>query len=172
LVVSSISFGQECRLLDSPGLRSVYILQRLTPGLMASRFKVALGEGVTFTFVSETIHMPAFSGSTQTGISLCYGECIAATRLLATISYMAYGTSLPCGQIHIVPHPRAQTADAIMCDGTPISLVINDLYVTRVVGDCGCPGVHILPGTPLGFDCAPLALQSRTWGAVKALYAN
>jgi len=172
IVVSALSFGQSCTVLDSPGLHSIYILHRNTPGAIGSRFKVSTGNGVTWTYVSETVNAPMFVGNTQRGIALCYGDCIAETTLLATISYMGYGTGLSCGQINIVPHPQAQTVEAAMCDGTPVSLVVNDLYVVRVLGDCGCPSGHVFVGSPQVFNCQPVAAAQTTWGAIKALYRN
>jgi hypothetical protein len=125
------------------------------------------------TYVSETINMPMYSGSTQTGITLCYGECLFGEFMIASVTYMAYGTGSNCGLLQIVPHPSAQTVDGTRCAGDPETLEVQDLYVgPGPIGNCGCATAHVFPGTPSAQSCLPVAVQSSTWGAIKALYRN
>ncbi len=157
---------------NSVGMRTVHVIHLPNPGTVASRFKLVSDPGVTLTYVSETNHVGVTLGNTQDGITVCYGSCLAGADLLVSVSYMAFGTSENCSQIRIVPHPSAETVDAIRCDNTPIGSYISDLYVTAVFGDCGCPPIHSFPGSPESFSCESTPARSTTWGAIKALYAN
>jgi len=172
LLLSAFPFTPFCKLQDSPGIVTVYIFHGLTPGALGSRFKLASSSGVTMTYVSETINMPAYAGTTQTGISICYGGCTMGQFIIASVSYLAYGTGSPCGSLQIVPHPAAQTVDGISCTGSPELLEVQDMYVGPGMASCGCPSAHVFPGTPSTQSCGPVATSSSTWGAIKALYRN
>jgi hypothetical protein len=162
-----------CYMLDqTAGMRTIYVYHRLNPGAVASRFKVVTDPGVTMTYVSETFHTASAVGNTRDGITLCYGVCRQGEILLVSMSYMAFATSAPCGQIRIVPHPDSETVEAIRCDSVPVGTYIQDLYVVGPGGVCGCPSGHAFQGTPQTFGCAQVPVQPTTWGAIKALYVN
>ena len=161
-----------CNLIDqAPGLRTVYVIQTLNSGSIASRFRVVTGPGSTLTYVSETAHFGAV-GNTQSGISMCYGDCTAEDLLLVTISYMAYGTSLPCGQQQIIAHPAAQTVEIMNCGSVPERASVQPMFVEGPGGICGCPSPHLVTGTPQTFGCQPVPVSTSTWGAIKGLYAR
>jgi hypothetical protein len=162
-----------CHMPDqSVGVRTVHVYHRLNPGSIASRFRLVVDPAVTMTYMSETVQTPSFAGNTRDGITLCYGSCRLGDVLLVSIEYMALGTSAPCGQIRIVPHPDAETVEAIRCDDGPVATYVQDLYVVGPGGLCGCPSGHAFAGTPQAFTCGPLPVRSKTWGAIKALYLN
>lgn len=162
---------EECTLLDSgPGVRTISVVHAFNAGATASRFRIVPGPGVTMTYLSEVHPFSMTAGNTQSGISVCYGQCAAGDLLLATIDYMAYGTSASCSQILVVPHAAAQTVEAILCDGTPVRTFVQDMFIQRVVGDCGCPEARGIQGTPQVFTCSPVAVETATWGAIKAFY--
>src|SRR5262245_59403049 len=70
LYISALPFVQYCKLQDSPGMATVYVFHAFTPGALSSRFRVSSSPGVTMTYVSEAVTMPAYSGTTQTGITI------------------------------------------------------------------------------------------------------
>jgi hypothetical protein len=124
---------------------------------------------VTWSYLSETPSFSTFLGNTQTGITICYDQCLVGSAALVAINYMTYGTSTICtGGVFIVPHPDAETVEVINCDGSPSPAFTRSL----TVGWCSCPSSHIYPGTAQAFDCTPLAVNAATWGAVKALYRD
>lgn len=170
--VSSISLGYECEVLDlAPQVRTFYVLHTLNIGTTASRFKLAAGPGMTMTWMSETHALASTIGDTQNGISVCYGSCTVGDVLIASVTYLAYGTSASCSEIRVLPHPNATTIEAIRCDGVPIRVFGRNLQVSTS-GICGCGSAVSFSGTPSNFACEPVAVQASTWGAIKALYAK
>jgi hypothetical protein len=162
-----------CTLLDnSPGMRTLQVSHLPNPGTISSRFRIVADPGVTMTYVSETIHVASWLGNTKDGIALCYGSCLGGDNLLVTVNYMSFGTSDNCSHIRIVPHPDAETVDAVRCDAVPVGSFVQDLYVQAVPGDCGCPLLHTFEGRPSALGCTPTPVQTTTWGGIKALYMN
>lgn len=171
ITLSSESNVHVCTIRDwAPGVRTVYVLHRFNVGATASRFRVQTGPGATLTYVSEQHHFASTFGNTQDGISICYGACSVGDLLLATITYLGYGTSSNCSEIRVVPHPLAQTVEAIACEGNPVRASIRDLAIYPVNGGCGCPPAESYPGSPQVFSCVPVPVASSTWGAIKAMY--
>jgi hypothetical protein len=157
---------------DGPGVKTLYVLHDFNPGATASRFKIQTGPGATWTYLSEVHHFATTQGNTQDGISICYGRCVGSgdQPLLVTINYMSYGTSSGCSRILVVPHPSAQTVEAIRCDMVPVQTFVGDLVI-ETGGGCGCgKDPHTFPGTPQSFDCDPVPVATSTWGGIKALY--
>jgi hypothetical protein len=136
---------------------------------IASRFRIEAGPGMTMTYVSEVHSFPMTVGNSQDGMSVCYGTCQGTDFLIATLTYMSYGTADGCSKLRVVPHPLAETVEAVECDGTLVRSHTLDMYVVTGTG-CGCPEFYVFPGAPRSFGCEPLAVQSATWGAIKALY--
>jgi len=158
-----------CEIADLPGEKTVYVVHRFNPGMNAARFKIESGPGVTMTYVSETHYFASTLGNTQDGISVCYDTCTLGNQLIASITYMAYGTSSQCSRIRIVPHPSAQTVEAIKCNGVATRTYVEDLVV-RLTGACGCGDTYGFAGAAQVFGCLPVAVENMTWGAIKALY--
>jgi len=156
---------------EGPKIGTVYVRLLFNIGATGARFRVAPSAGVTLSYLSETHPFAATLGNTQTGISICLGECVVGNAILATISYMSFGTGPNCGLLSLVPHPDAETVEVLDCDGLPQSAWLIDISVP-ISTPCGCPAPHILPGAPKTFNCAPLAVEASTWGAIKALYRD
>jgi len=162
--------GYECFVLDTqPKVQTLAVLHN-SWGTVASRFKIEAGPGVTMTYLSETHNFAMTSGNTQSGISICYNECLLGDVIVASMSYMGYGTSENCGQLNVVPYPGSQTVEAVRCDGLAVQALAWDLYVFNSFSGCGCPEAHSFEGVPQQFGCSPLLVRNSTWGAIKALY--
>jgi hypothetical protein len=172
--VSTEQYGYVCQLSNDqgPGIRTVYVRHTFNNGSTASRFRVLLGPGSTMVYVSETHPFAQTSGTTQDGISICYGECLPGNLHLATISYMSYATDANCSKVLVVPHPNAQTVEALRCDGSTVAAYVRDLFILAPGGVCGCPDAHVFFGAAARFECASLPVSGVTWGAIKALYQN
>ena len=168
LELSSGDFAYFCNSWDGPTVVTIYVRISFNSGIIASRFRVQASPEVTWTYLSETPSSATFSGNTQTGITICYDECLVEQAVLVAIQYMTYGTSRECTRgVFIVPHPDAQTVEVINCDGSPSAAYTRPLAVGLI---CNCPPPVLYPGTAQMFDCAPLATRVTTWGSVKALY--
>jgi hypothetical protein len=86
---------------------------------------------------------------------------------------MSYGTDQHCSEIHIAPHPDAETVEILKCDGTPVAATCRDMRLVPFgTLPCDCPTPHVFPGTPHQFDCLPVATENSTWGSIKALYRD
>jgi hypothetical protein len=160
---------QSCYVVDDgPGLKTVYVTHNFIPGATAVRFRVQ-PYGSTMIYVSETHNFPMTVGNAQDGMSVCYGSCLLGPIPVATLTYMSYGTSAPCGQLEIVPHPAAEVPEVVLCDGRTVQTAAQDVNAGTNVY-CGCPEINAFPGAPRAFDCEPLAVHASTWGGIKALY--
>ncbi|HEX5132181.1 MAG TPA: hypothetical protein VFX92_06830 [Candidatus Krumholzibacteria bacterium] len=158
---------------DIPGLSTLYVFHQNLNAATAVRFRIQSGPGVTMTYVSETHPFPQTLGDTQTGITVCYGgQCLIGEQLLATVTYMSYGTSADCSKVLIVPHPDAETVEEMDCDFLPQQVAAWDftLYAVPEGGDCPLSWPHTIDGTPKAFGCSPVAAEETTWGRIKALY--
>lgn len=170
-VVEGAQGGYNCSMVDAtPGVHSLDVVHMYNIGATAVRFKIESSPGMTMTYLSEDHPFAFTDGNTQDGITICYGSCAVGDQLVATIHYMAYGTSDPCTEILVVPHPDAHTIDMVDCEGTPQAVYAGDIYVQEYQGECGCPDLHAFEGTPRAFACNPLSIRSTTWSSIKALY--
>lgn len=165
--LASVPNSGACAGRDTPGLKTIYVQHSIFNGATGSRFRIENGPGATLTYVSEVHHFPQTIGDSQSGITICYEGCIINTQVLVSITYMFYGTSEPCSELRIVPHPDSETVEAMDCNYEPVADYVQDF---KFLGDCGCGFMHDFPGTPRSFGCAPLPAEPSTWGRVKALY--
>lgn len=125
---------------------------------------------MTMTYVSENHPFANTVGDAVSGVSICYGgACLIGNQVLLSVTYMSYGTSGPCAKLHVAPHPDAETVETMDCGGASVRTFAEDLY--NLVG-CGCPDARVIAGASQTFDCTPVPVFARTWGAIKALYAN
>ena len=171
---SSISYSSDCILGHGAGagIRNVYVRLTFNDGATAARFRMALGPGVTMTYVSESTPY-ASAGSALAGISICFGSCLEQEPLIDTVTFMSYGDDAACSEVRIVPHPDAQTVEVRRCNGSTVAAYAQNLAI-RPPGafPCQCPSAHLFPGAPFPFDCMPVSVENTTWGSVKALYRN
>ena len=160
------SYG-ECNIIDDgPDLKTVYVTHSVS-GAIAVRFRVA-PRWSTVTYVSETHSFPMTVGNAEDGMTVCYGSCRPGSFLVATLTYMSYGTSAPCGLLEVVPHPLAEVPEVQECNGQVFQSAARNIHVGS--GGCGCPDGASIPGEPHPFSCEPLPVHESTWGAIKALY--
>jgi hypothetical protein len=177
--VSSTPYGYECLLNNDagPGIRTVYVRLGFNPGTTSARFMLATTPGATMTYVSESIPY-AFTGNTQSGISICFGSCLEGTQVnvIATVKYMSYGTDARCSELRAVPFPGAETVEVMNCDGTTVSAWCADLQLLPDVLPfpipCNCSSYHKFAGVPNQFGCQPVSIETATWGRIKALYQH
>ena len=95
-------------------------------------------------------------GTTMSGISLPYGECIDASNLLiATIHFFCTGTSPACAWLEVVPDPDDPTGEisVVDCNYVQLAAVGSRLYFTDD-GSCGACG---------------LPTRDANWGQIKAM---
>jgi len=163
----------DCMVSDTPGLRTVYAIQKFNLGSTSSRFRIELSPGFTGTLAAVSSPY-SISGDPLTGMTVDYnGACLLGSYGIVDLQFLFFGTSPECSWIRAAPHP-------LSVDG---KLDTYDCAFARHPADWAgthvqynlwgwCPdysegeghGPRCLPYTP------PLAVEPSTWGAVKALY--
>ena len=162
---------------NRPGLYNVYIRLTFNSGAAAARFRLEPGPGISMAYVSESSPYSSV-GFAFAGISVCFGGCVTGDALIATVTFLTFGTDTPCSELRVVPHPGAQTVEVLKCNGSTVAAYAQGLAIAPpdIEGFpifCECPTPHLFPGTPMPFDCTPpVAVEPTTWGRVKALYRN
>ena len=161
-----------CLLLDTPGPKTLYVLQKFTLGSVASRFRVELSPGFTGSLVSTSGGI--VEGDLMSGATVTYPDCQSGTVEVLDLQFMMLGTSTECSWVRIAPHPLSPDGlvDVYSCDmqrngadwqGTHVQhsifLFCPDLFEGENHNPPSCT-----PFTP------PLATEAATWGRVKALY--
>jgi hypothetical protein len=160
-----------CQIYDSPGVLEIYVMFGGAP-MDGVRFKIEATAGMTMTYLSETHHVPVLEGDTQTGITFCLDEPRYPPILLATVRYLADGTSDTCSEILVVPHPESNTIDVTY--GDFVGFTFGKRTIVRLDAWCGMPycGEAIYYGPPASpYDfCEPVHTQQVSWGEVKSMY--
>ena len=155
--------GTSCNIADTtPGfsLKDVFIMHKHTTGATASQFKVNLTGSSTFIFSSQTIPAGMLNlGNANDDISIAYGGCLQSDFLILTITYIAFGTSPACS--HIVIEPAATSP-------IPGELAMVDCTVPS--GELHVPANGVATINPDGTCQCDVAVESKTWGGIKALY--
>jgi len=164
----------ECSVFDGqPALHTIDVYHNFGSGT-AVRFRVEADPGVTMVYAGETHHFPATVGNSQTGVQVCYGQCMIPSVYfpLISINYVAFGTSSSCAGIRIVPHPDAEVIEVTGCDGVPKNVYGGVFYVNpdAFCSECGELVARQFEGVPEDFSCEPLPVAATTWGAIKARY--
>jgi hypothetical protein len=169
--VAADGLALSCEIVDSQvGVREIYVVYTLSAGAEAVRFRLESSLGMTMSYLSEVHHVPDLGGDTQGGVTFCFGQFLAAPILLATVTYMAYGTSAQCSEIVVAPYPGSNTIDVIEYEGTHGSadgshLIVNPNYLCA---DCDDLIRYGPPDNPYDF-CQPVGTDVTTWGRIKAI---
>jgi hypothetical protein len=175
--------GEYCNLIDDfPRPQYVYVFVDYSTGTLGTRFRVVPSESATLTYLDETPNALYAAGDTETGITLCFAECVVAypQHLIVTILYLGLGTSSMCSDIRVQPAPGAPYIESVTCDGQverayAWHMSINDDGITCPcyrVGSETRPHPQTSP-RPLTADdnfCAGVPVEETTWGRVKSLY--
>ncbi len=156
--------GCKCEMFDKvPGLMTIAVLHVNTPGATGSRFAAPQSACMALTWLSDTHVFPGTTGNSQTGISIDYGQCRTGTFQVLTINYLAEGFIADCCYYYVLPDPSASSGrvEAVDCNN---ETVFNSGWagVINHTAECGCNLVEPW--------CYPVAVESSTWGKIKALY--
>ncbi len=142
---------------NSPGMLTLYVVHEgFELDGTAAFFKIVGSPGFTGVWTGETTSF-LFMGTSQTGLSLAYGEfCLPTPVPLVEIQYALSGTSDECSFLEVVAHP-----DVDIFGGPPVTMDC-DLTERSAIG-----GRLIINPNP---DCSSLPVHTSTWGRIKVLY--
>lgn len=151
--------GLSCNITDaSPSLLSLFVIHKHTVGATASQFGVSLTGGSTMTFTGATAASGMLLlGTPPTDISIAYGGCVAGDFLIANVTYFGGGSSPACSGIRFDASPFSPIAGEVAlveCDFETVSVVPTGQAIINPDVTCQCS----------------TAVNTTTWGAVKALY--
>ena len=145
-----------CALSDAaPGLVNIYVADFGWDGSTGSRFRIVASPGFTGTWLAETSPFTTI-GTSPTDFSVGYANCMVGHFVILTMTYQMFGTST-CSTLSIAP-----------------AVGFPEVYCTYCMGLTPCYGFDSLHvNCQEGNRCNnPVAVESMTWGKVKALYRN
>ena len=173
LLTASLAFGQagsigmfgdtagtDCNLLDvAPGLCSYYVVFVWHSGVTGAQFSAPVPACVGAMYMSDATVWSVNIGTSQTGISIGTGQCVAAPTHLLTLNFFCQGMTPPgaCCYYPILPHPAATSG---VVEG--VDCAFQPTFPTA--------GVGILNGDQSCLCDVPN--QDTTWGQVKSLFAE
>lgn len=167
-------YASHCLVLDrTPGVQTLHVVH-LTTGSNGSRFRIEFSPGFTGTLLSIEAMIGSMSGDPNAGLIVNYGECMAQIVDVLQMQVMMYGTGPECAWVRIAPYPGSADGmiDTYGCDSQRAPAQWKGTHIQHELFSY-CPDstteeVHTLPACqPYS---PPLAVDSATWGAVKALY--
>lgn len=146
----SNKLGTNCNLEDSvPRIVKVYVIHEDSLGSTGSQFSILASPGFTGEWISDTFRYPVAIGTTQSGVSVGYGDCFEGGFLIATVRYFVYGTTASCAYLEVVPHPVLDPDSIIAtdCDMNTASVLGGRLYINPH-DSCLCGGQQEAQGEP------------------------
>jgi len=146
-----------CAIYDVEGVVSVYAVLTATPGAAAIQFAAPKPDCMNATWLADESQFPLVIGDSQTGAAIAFGGCAPAPIHVMTIHYAGTGTTPACCEYPVIPDPRDNTGiiEVVDCSNTSTFAMSRSGFVNPD-GECNC-GV-------------PVTVETKTWGAVKALY--
>jgi hypothetical protein len=152
----------QCWIEPVAGPVTVYVVSQWGSGIGGARFRLVPDPDLHWEYVGEQV--PGFMwwirswvGNAREGIVLDGGWGGYPTVLLE-VNYLATAAPESCARLRIEPYPGSEAGTA------EVSVVENQWAVPTFVYDL-----------PVGIWCSPWCVlgtpvESRTWGAIKALY--
>ncbi|UCG53348.1 MAG: hypothetical protein JSW58_07285 [Candidatus Latescibacterota bacterium] len=156
--------GCFCLLYDtSPGLMTVTVLHVNSQGATGSRFAAPMSSCMHLvTWLSDTAVFSGTVGNSQDGVSIDYDQCITGNFQILTINYFVQGYTEECCWYGIEPDPGASSGqvEVVDCEDQVVFVLGMDDLINSSA-NCAC----LMP--PF---CYPVAIESSTWGKIKALF--
>jgi hypothetical protein len=163
-----------CLLLDTPGVKTLYVLHKFTTGSISSKFRLEFSPGFTGTLLNASPSVGTMSGDPIGGLTAAYGSCLSGTVEIMQVQLMMYGNSPECGWVRVMP--LASSIDGLVdtynCISDRAPATWQGTHIQHSMPPF-CPDLntgenHNPP------SCNPysptVAVEPETWGAVKALY--
>jgi hypothetical protein len=165
ILVNYADLSGHCSLqLQLPGLLSLYVVQRVNTGSVASAWRVDDPSGMTRIGASVPTGYLSI-GDPYTDVQVAYGGCIIGDHVLFSLHYFvsAEDAALPCAVIRILPAPTSPI---------PGELVVVDCAQPSGNLEAATTRPFVIngPSDPVECECPPVAAESATWGKIKSLY--
>lgn len=172
---ASLSFGQagiigtyadpsgvECNVVDAtPGLLPIFVVHTLSPGATAAQFSAVVPLCmIGALWLSDTPVFAVTIGNSQTGVAIGYGTCQVSPIHILTINAFVNGISALCCAYSVGPDPAVPSGqvEVVDCFSNLGFAFGRTNTVNGTFAQCPCD--------------LPVPVEERTWGAVKATYAE
>ena len=152
------------QLQPAPSINYVFIIHEGSAAAKASKWRIAHEIpviSVSFNLTNPYLEIYPIGDPLGTGSTISYLDCRPSPYVIGSVGFLYFGGPVTgCDHLLIEAHQG---------DG------FYPPETTPVFADCGDATQIATGGTfsfnPVGCDtCAPLPVQTSTWGAVKALY--
>jgi len=141
------------------GLISVYVVHEFHSGASGIQFSAPVpGCWTGAIYLADTNAFPLVIGDTQTGMAVSYGGCLPGPILITTVLIFGQGQAGECCEYLVLPDPRAASGQVEGVD-CAFHLTYPNSGLAVVNPNPSCPCGHLV------------SVETKTWGAVKALYA-
>ena len=159
-----------CELTSDVGLITLSVVQWPYPQSTArgARYRISTCSS-TLVWLANRSSFYTVTGDFNSGYVVDYGACLEGPVVTQSFLFIGNGTSPADAAIKMMPHPNATTGqvEGINCDGEAYVQVGGGICI-KSSGACWCnylgPPYHNIPCVE------PVAVESTTWGTVKALY--
>ena len=160
--------GSYCGVRDTPGMVTLYMIQKHTSGSTGASFRIEFSDGFAGALASVSSPYTNVTGDPLTGMTVMYDNtCAIGDVEILELHLLLTGTSPECSWVRVAPYPVS-----VDCNFEEVLADWGGAHVQHNL-NLRCPDV-VDPSTDIDFYCRPytepLATQSATWGAVKALY--
>ena len=148
---SDSEFTRRYVLDTGPAVLEVYVVHDNSHNAYSAiQFRIASSPGMTGVWVGESSAFTTVIGTTQDGVTIGFGSCLATPIHLLTMTYVLDGGSAIDSYLEPQAHPDALAAEI---EALP------------------CAGFMDYPsGERLVFNPAPVPVGRTTWGRIKELY--
>jgi hypothetical protein len=149
VTLSTVSSGDNCNIFDAAGPITVYVVHTGTQGATAIQFSAPVPAcASSVTYVADTPVFPVTIGNSQTGVSIGYGQCLAAPVHVMTISLMGAGTTGTCCPFAVMPDPNNPSGNIEVVDcNSNMRPATGAISMINPVTSCMCTPSAASPNT-------------------------
>jgi hypothetical protein len=139
----------------TPGLLSIYIIYIGYYDATAVEFSAPKPPCFTAMYLSDSPMFAVTIGNSQAGVSVGFGSCRHWPVLVLTVNYFAYGTTPADCVYRTLPHPATGQIYMADCEYNVVPLTSGGNFINPPEG-----------------DCAPVPVETSTWGSIKSLFSD
>lgn len=154
----------------------IFVVHQNAAAATGIRYQVVKSSTFRAMYLADNPQFPVVEGDSETGMTICYGACLASPVLANAILYVGTGLSGVCSWIALGAHPDAATAmpEVSDCDGGIFGVTSAGSVIINPTVACECgtaqPSTYRAASHPPFPLCETVASESSTWGRIKALF--
>jgi len=171
--------GMSCNLDDkTPGLTPYYIVHAMTGGATACQYSAPKPACLQAMYLSDTNVFGVTVGSSQTGVSIGYGNCRIGSIHVQTMNFFTQGSTLPCCEYWTCPDPLAGSGEILVVDcnmnlisASGMRSIVNATFACNC--DMMCLSMDCIEALyRTSSTCFGVPIEDATWGRVKDAYSE